>query len=545
MEDIYILINDCIHNLSSSFTFNLLLRLSAISKYSSCLIYQLKIHDHVNQPIYYTSTNQIKKFYNIDTVMISKYYTYNNLDKLTHIKNIRFYDLPLPHCVINNITKMTQLTSCNSVKLHSDKISYFHTNLSKLYIFHHHEKIYDIKDIISFTHLTNINARKLHGCNSVKQFQEFVNLKSLKIYTLNNLSKLSSLRSLESIKISCDTTDFFTIAHPTITSIQIYEGEDFEIQNCFKLMYLKLTNCENCIIDANISCLLTLILEQYNDLYDTLNINFDINECVNLEYLVYSCNVKKFTHLSSRLTKLNSLNLRYDVKVDVDDITANNLTYLCLYYCKGVFDFNKYGNLKQLRLDNVTNINIDKLIQLEYLDLYYSDYENENNITHFIDCVNHRKLTYLSVRNYRIINLTRSNKLNELMSYHIDIIDMIDIWNNDIRYLTNLTYLCLYTKYTSKPELHSTKIFDVSDYENLKYLECNFLLNDLSLLSNVNHLNISYYASYCDILSKLTKLTTLCLSSREEMDKIDIRNLKRLNYCSDRLFMLPEITMIE
>lgn len=78
MEDIYFFIFDCVHNLSSLFTFNPLISLSTTSKYNSSTIYELSIHDHDKFPIYYASINQLKKFHKINTLTISKYFSYEN-----------------------------------------------------------------------------------------------------------------------------------------------------------------------------------------------------------------------------------------------------------------------------------------------------------------------------------------------------------------------------------------------------------------------------------------------------------------------------------
>ena len=547
MEDIYILINDCISNLSCQFTFHNLSQLSTISKYNSCLIYQLKIHDHDKQPIYYTSTNQIKKFHNIDTLTISKYYSYKNLTELTQIKNIRFYNM---QCT-DNITKMFHLTSCDLINTEDKKpilVPYFHTHLSRLYVFHNSRKIYNIKDIISFTHLTNINAIKLRNCNDIEQFRGFINLRSLTIRVLKNLSKLSLFQSLHSLTIDCNIDtgyDLLIINHPTITNIKILHCERFEIQNCHELIHLILIDSKTGVFDSNISRLKTLILETNYDFYDEMNINFDINEYINLEYLEYNCTIKNFTYLSSNLIKLHSLNLGCGAKIDVDGTVANNLTFIYLHTCACEFDFNKYTNLKQLILTDTPNINIDKLVQLEYLNL--CNLNSQHKILS-INCINYQKLTYLSLTNYKIINLNRSNKLNKLMICLANNIDIMNIWNNDLKYLPKLTFLNLHATQIVESEWYSTKILDTSNLSNclnLKHLGCNFLLNDLSLLININRLNIYYHESYRNILCKLTKLTNLHILLSERIDKIDIRNLKRLNRASTHDFILPEITTIE
>ena len=550
MEDVYILINDCVFYLSSQFTFDILLQLSTTSKYNSKLIYELTIHDHDNQPIYHTSTNQIKKFHNIDTLTISKYYNFhletNNLTNLIHIKNIKFHD----EQHIPFITKLTQLTSCNFVRINSIPTSYFHTALTRLYVFNSSHKILNVQYVFALTHLTHIDARNNRGYVDVEQFLGFKNLKSLIIPFVKNLSKLSELISLQAISIHNDYIqhpDIVVISHPTVTNIEIYDCVDFKITNCHKLKYLKLTDWINCFLDDNILQLHTLILNARDGSHDyDMNINFDINRCISLEYLEYSsAMIQNLTYLEHHLTKLNSLYLGYNINIRVDDVVANNLTYLSVNNNTNILDLNKYRNLKQLSICYVQCSNLDKLVELEYLNC-----EDENNSfqRHYINCMNHRKLTYLCLQNQGIINLSNLSKLNRLILHNIDYIDLTNIWNNDIKYLFKLTFLYIHKSYETS--LNATKGFDISCLANplnLKCLGCNFLLNDLNLLDNVNYLNITYHKSYSNIISKLTKLNTLYISSNEKIDKMDVRSLKRLNnfYQHESNLIFPEITMIE
>ena len=550
MEDIYQLIPDCVFNLSSQFTFDILLQLSTTSKYNSKSIYELTIHDHDNQPIYHTSINQIKKFHNIDTLMISKYYNFhpsmktnNNLIELTHIKNINFHD----EQQIQYVTKLTHLTSCNFGGMNSISIPYFHTNLSKLYNFRS-DKIHNIKNIIGFTHLTYIDVLNNHDDIGVEQFLRFKNLKSLTIPVLSNLSNLSLLISLDTISIQNDYLyhhDVFVISHPTVTNIQIYDCTDFDIKNCYELMYLKLTDSGTRSLDINSSKLRTLIFGATNDDERDVNMDLDIDKCLNLEYFEHLITTKNLTYLSSRLTKLNSLSFGYGTNINGDDTVTHNLTSLALYYCPGVFDLNKYRNLKKLIMCNISHINIDKLIELEYLDCDCNKADIKRDC---INSMNHQKLTYLRLLNNGVINLNRSNKLNKLLLHYVDEVDIVNIWNNDLKYLCELTYLHITMKHENL--LCSEKIFDVSSLlncVNLKHLECNFLLKNLSLLNKVNHLNICYHKSHLNIINKLTKLTALYISSNEKIDKIDVRGLKRLSnfYEYKSNLILPEITMTE
>ena len=544
MEDIYQLISDCIFNLSNLFTFDTLLQISTSSRQYSNLIYELAIHDHDNQPIYYTSTNQIKKFHNIDTLTISKYYSYKNLTELTHIKNINFHD----EQQIQYVTKLTQLISCNFVRRNSMPIPYFHTNLSRLNVFCDN-KINNLNNVILFSHLTRIEIQSTCDGIDAEQFLGFRKLKSLTVPFLCHLQKLSSLTSLHTISIHNDYEqhyDMFAISHPTITNIQIRDYADFEIKNCYKLMYLKLTNWGSCFLGTNILQLQTLILNcKDDDNYDTY-IDFDINRCINLEYLEYS--IQNLIHLSSSLTKLNSLYLGYGVNISEDDVVANNLTYLNVNHYMNMFDLNKYRNLKKLVIGmcNASHINIDKLVELEHLDR--EDYiPSEYN---YINGINHQKLTYLRLISHGIINLSKSNKLNRLQLYNVDPVDVANMWNNDLKHLSKLTFLYMHMKKSYETSWNATKRFDITrlaNHLNLKCLGCNFLVNDLSLSNKVNYLNIAHYESYSNIISKLTKLTELYISSYENIDKIDVRSLKRLNnfFQRESNLILPEITMIE
>ena len=108
MEDIYFMISDCVHNLSNLFAFDPLLQISAISKRHLNLIYQLRT-DNI---IYYTSIDQLKRFRNINTLTIPRYYQYNfrninNLSNLNHINNIILYNFDRYHY----IALLTHLTS--------------------------------------------------------------------------------------------------------------------------------------------------------------------------------------------------------------------------------------------------------------------------------------------------------------------------------------------------------------------------------------------------------------------------------------------------
>lgn len=209
MEDLYILVDDCIQNISSLFTFYPLLSLSQITKSNARFIFELTIHDHDNQPLFYSSHEQIKRFKNMHILTIGKYYSYPHLSELTHINDIRFYDNQL----IDDLIHLTHLTSCRDGVL--KKHNYFHTNFRKSLDFEYNYKKYNFNDIASFQHITYLNALKLNDCRDVNQLTIFTNLKSLRVNYLQNLSNISLLKSLNSLLIEDDN---YPLNHDVVIS---------------------------------------------------------------------------------------------------------------------------------------------------------------------------------------------------------------------------------------------------------------------------------------------------------------------------------------
>ena len=537
MEDIYFPVSDCIHNLSKLFTFFPLLKLSSSSRYNSKFIYELHNHDSVDQPIYYTSTNQIKLFHNLHTLIIPQYYSYCNLSTLTHIYNVRCAN---PY-FFDNILCMTQLTSCVCVHSLRD-VNGFHTNLRNLYDYciddYDSKSIYNFNDIISFTHLTGIDTVRLNEFNDITQLFVFSNLKSLKTDVFKNISELSNLKYLNKLTFLFDNVnalESILISHSNLTRIIITNVKYCSLINCYNLKYLKLCDYETFKID-NTSKLQTLILDSgcENNLKD-----FDISSCVNLEYFQYDDDI-----LISDLTKLNSLSFKCVDHINVDQVTSNNLTFLNIY-CpekETIFDLINYTNLIKLSLSSALYRNIDMLVKLEYLSLTFAQTQNADQI----NCFHHLNLTYLQNMNVKVVNLFALTKLKSLTLSGLNNVSFF--WDHDIQYLSLLTCLNLSLRIDSVHGLYSNRTFDaryLSRCVDLKYFICGFFLNELNVSKNIKHLYIPYAETYYDTLLSLTKLTYLCLVSDKNFVPVDLRNLKRLNNVSDERMLYPEVQEIE
>ena len=521
MEDYYFLINDCIQNLSTLFTFNHLLRLSTMSKRHLILIYQLKNHDHDNRPIYYTSTDQIKKFYNIHTLTIPRYCFYRDQHKLTHINHIIFHNSRLIDEVITNLT---HLTSCTLIENRFINPIYFHTNLKKLYDFNNNHEKYNISDIISFTQLTYINTFRLNGSiqtdlliKDLAELSTFTNLRSLASGILENMTQLTQFPSLHKLWIEGDISEAFVlINNRNLTNVKISDVEYVQIESN-NLKYLELIDCEKCILNIS-SRLQTLIWWMPHDEYE---LHFDVNKCINLEHLEYNYNLISLDEITV-LNKLNSLHIDDSIDIEIDNNILTNLTYLSLTNCQNDYPFNlRYcTNLKILILWSMKYINLNNLIQLEHLALMGDSNVHESKS---IDLSYHLNLTYLRMENCRFINLHRLSKLNNLLLFDFDHIDGQNLWDHDLIYLTNLMYLSLNSKYVG------SKIYDCANLSNcksLKYFHCNNFLNGLNLCESLNHLNIPYCMIYYNSIRRLTKLTNLNYSFDKSAN--DFCELKRL-----------------
>ena len=528
MEEVYILIQDCVHDLSSQFTFNQLLQLSTASKHHSQSIYELKIHNHNNQSIYYSSTNQIKRFHNIHTLMIPKYYQYNNLNQLTNIHHITFCNMRL----IDTITKLTHLTSCNLID--DDVLSsrkFFHTNLRNLYdLSCNFEDMSYIEYLTSFSHVTYINMYNSRDNPDVEILLPFVHLKSLDAFPLNNMSKLSLLKSLSEISIHNyrRLNTHIGIDHSMLTKVEIITIDTIVFQNCSNLVHLELINFKTCKMEnIDLLCLRTLILSPSDDIIS----DFDLNRCFNLEYLHCTCEIKNISRLSSDLIKLNQLHLMHLADVNVDCVVANNLIDLSFFFdgrkSTDVFDFIHCSNLKKLSIKNISCINIDKLIQLEHLNLHDSSIE--------IDCGDYSNLTHLKLARNKFRNLSVLTKLNRLELF---------MWNNDISHLFELTYLNIFDCYKNKS-------FDgniLSNCTRLKYFHCNIPLNNLDLSFDsfpmIWNLQIPYHESY--VVTRLSKLTNLFFSDYNAESRVNLKGLNRLirHNRKTKKVILPEMRWI-
>lgn len=542
MEDTYILISDCVHNLSNLFTFHHLLQLSTTQKQNSSCIYELSIHDHDNQPIYYTSTYQINKFHNIHTLTISKYYSYVNLTKLTHINNVRFYDFHL----LEYITNLTNLTSCHCMQ-YTQGSFYFHTNLIKLYDFNRNFHEYNISDIMSHTQLTNLDVNQLHNQHLYKDLTSlltFTNLRSLTTDYLINMSEISQLKLLEKLTLetNVNNNDFcIVINHSFLTYFVAAEVEAGEIQtcllqNCHKLKYLELWDCKICAL-SSYSQLQTLLIYTY---YNDLKIEFDVKKCINLQYLKFNHNIVDMEDLKS-CVRLNSLFISYSEKINISDIVAEKITHLYIDSCPGKQRLNLeyFINLKILSLCSTLHTNINKLTQLEHLTLCASSDENDFGS---IDFVNHLYLTYLEMTNDKFINLHLLTKLYELNLSNYDARDSKKVWKEDILHLHKLTSLDLSFQEVT---LHGKYL---SRCVSLKHFSCNCNVISLDCISNnLNDLDIPYCESNMETINTLTKLTYLDFLRINNHVHGDLKNLIRLNcdISGQEHLMCPKIKIIE
>ena len=542
MEYVYILIQDCIHNLCSPFTFDLLLQLSITTKYNSNLIYELI----TDQPIYYTSTNQIKLFHNIHSLTIPRYYQYNNLTNLTHINNIKFYNTSLIHDII----KLTHLTSCTLMGINTHK--YFHTNLIKLFDSDDDREWCNISSIVSFTHLTYFDVYM-----NLNKLLSFVNLKSLKIHGTKNISNLSMFTALDTLIIrrSIFCSPEININHSNLTKIITSGLQECIFQNCVNLKYLEITCCKKLTVDK--TRLQTLIL--HSDKLDG-KLYFNFTECFNLRYLqldFYNVNVgcefSKLTHL----TKLTWLFMKNGYDCKINNVIANNLIYLrSNNSCS--FDFTNYTNLRTLITDNLEYTHINKLTKLEYLSLCDETFNTSNLYGQnalrkcFIDGENHLYLTYLEISNIRCCNLRLLTNLKTLIWKGMRSVELNNVWDNVIKHLSKLT--CLHLFWNEYACYHA-KIMDTSCISNLKLKEfhSNIKINNLNHLNELNSLDVKYLPQYKKTFLKLTKLTNIGKDMCYE--GLKCKNMHRLNYETDeehnclkkriRNIILPDMKMIK
>ena len=533
MEDLYFLISDCIHNLSNLFSIHSLLELSATNKYNSKLIYELKLHDHITQPIYYTSTNQIKLFRNINTLNIPRYISYNNLSQLTHINNVIFSNT----WIITQITKLTNLISLIEVDMYGDEIEfrpYFHTNLKNLYDYESNSYDFSIEHnhITKFTRLTSLDVYQFNTCTDVEQLLIFNNLKSLKTDVLENMSMLSRLKSLCDLSIHSEFyNESFSVTHSHITRIKIEVSKNFSILQCFNLKKLEVNHCG--IIHLSIfTDLRTLIISTLHSKFET-KFNFDINQCVNLEY--FECHGKILNTNFLHLHKLNQLALFHN-SIEIHPSTASNLTYLYIFGYLKIFDLSFCVNLKKLIIFSSQYININNVNKLESLEVY-------NNFHH--ECINgsnFANLTHLHGTNCSHCNLHVLTKLKMLTLINIDESELIKIWDHNIPYMSNLTYLSLYAFDSANEKTMNTHYLSNC---KLKYLACNFKLNDLNKLTMLNHLKTILNKKTPDTITKLTRLTNIDIFAKDHEFSLDLKNLTRLNLAYDENITLPELKIIE
>ena len=538
MEHVYILIQDCIHNMSSQFTFDSLLQLSITTKYNSNLIYELI----TDQPIYYTSTNQIKLFRNIHSLTIPRYYSYQNLSNLTHINDIKFYN----ELLIDDMIKLTHLTSCMLMGKETRKL--FHTNMIKLYDLDYNHELHSIKSMFSFTRLTYFNAEMSDVRMDLNELLSFVNLRFLKTDVTHNLSNLFMLTVLDTLIInkSMFFSDEININHFNLTKIITSNISECTFQNCGNLKYLQLSGCKTFTIDESRSRLQTLILnpnEQDAKLY------FTFNEYINLRYLECNFNyVYQYRdNTLSKLTKLNQLFMRNGNYHTLDEKISNNLIYLRLYNRHGLFDFKNYTNLRTLITNHLGYICVYKLTKLEYLSLcdktpnVFPSFEHEQDSQHknyerFIDCSNHLNLTYLEISKVGCHNLHLLTKLKTLIWHRMRAVEINNALHNRIKHLSALTCLHL--------------LWDECGYAGLKAMD-GICLSNLRLkefhsnlkLFNLNHLNelvsfdVIHFLQHNDIFSKLTKLTNIGENMRYE--PLECKYMHRLHYFNGRKNMQP------
>lgn len=528
MEDIYLVISDCVCNLSKLFTFHPLLELSLIHKLHAQFIYELTIHDHDKQPIYHTSVDQIKRFHNIDTLTIPRYYDFyfDNVSKLTHIYNIRFYKTSL----VSIVTNLTHLTSYRCFGS-----EYFHTNLKRL-LYIQDNGGYKMEN----NEFKDINHLRLHGLDDVEQLLLFTNLKSLHVEFLQDISKLSQLKSLHALQIDIFRSDV-VIHHPTLTRIEIWNSKHCTFQNCFNLKFIELIEYKSCSLDTY-SMLQTIILISYQRKID---IQFDINKCIDLKYLKFDGNQIKINNITSSLIKLNQLDITLGANINIDNIIANNLTFLMLNNYLDTFDFGNYINLKKLMLYDVKYINIDNIQGLEYLTIR-NKFENYGNV---INCDNHRYLTFLNLMNCSFSNLFQLTKLHDFTFSRFDYFELRNIWN-DMLYLSKLTSLTLFSK-NSYGYDHSCETFDgkyLSNCVNLKLLACNLSIGHLNMLTKIIDLSVLKIEIYGDIITQLTKLTRVEFLNEHDTELIfDLTNLNRLVIISGSIknIIFPETKMLK
>lgn len=545
MEDYYTLVSDCVHSLSSLFTFDLLLEISETSRQNSNFIYELQIHDHTEQPIYYANTSQIERFRKINTLTIPNHYFYKYLSKLTHINNIRCNHLKQ----LDDITKLTNLTSVRIIDEQPDE--FFHTYLKKLHDYNTRQN-YEFNEITSFTRLTYIRALTLNNCYDLEQFVIFSNLKCLEMDVRDDAFKLSMLKSLHKLSMLKSLLHLtigglfhrhfmgeysFVIEHPGITGLKILNGRHCIIQKCFNLKNLNVNACQ--ILDLKDANLETLILSAHT--YNLpMIIKFDICKHVNLTHLeCHGMNVIGIKYVPSELIKLKKLMLT-DGSIKIDPLISHNLTHLFLDNYFYEFDMQKYINLKKLEIKYTQYVNINKLEELVDLKLHDQYFSND-----IIDCNNFLNLTSLDLRSCVISNLFRLTKLNKLMLYNIFDNELDNIWRNDIPCLSKLIYLSLFR---AGYDTHPSKILDAKYLSNcrLKYFHCNFGLDDLSELYTLQDMEIIYSRFNHDNIRKLTRLTNISIQFSTAKLKANVKNLNRLRLnlsCAQNL-ILPKTKII-
>lgn len=441
----------------------------------------------------------------------------------------------------------------------------FHSDLKQLYDCDDCYQLYDFDSILSYTQLTRINTFSLYDLVDVNQLLTFSNIKWLKIHgRINNISNLCKLQYLKDIIIQdyVKSNNSIRIDHPTVTRIRIFDANHCVIENCYNLRYLKLINCETFIVNSSLLKFQTIILKIFNSKEN----NFDIDHCINLKCLKLE-NVQIPIYLSSNLANLNSLHIHDSNNINIDRIVANNLTSMLLYRACGVFDFLNYTNLKYLYLLATTQINIDSLVRLEYLDLFYPLTKNI-----FVDCNNHTNLTHLRIERCKFFNLRRLTKLqlHTLILEDFNIDEMKDAWNYELKYLSRLTCLNLFVDRGSNELILDSK--HLSNCILLKSLRFNFKLNDwtfistshkpvhstepgkareesrniLHILSKLQSLDIEDCLN-CDIISSLTKLTKLNIGKCVKDHILICEKLNRINnlHVSSENIIYPKMKVIE
>ena len=577
MEDIYVLLPDCVCNLSSLFTFYPLLLLSTTSKCNSKYIFELTIHS--DQPIYYSRSNQIKQFHRIHQLTIPKYCHYSNLSSLTHIKNIIFQDSRF----IDVVTNLTHLTTCHFLHRHNGINKYFHINLTKSYDFVRNRSMYKfdgsecvrplyrVSDIIKLTHLTHIDVFQLTDCNDINQLLAFTNLKSLNSTILKNIFNLSRLISLTRVNIDyLDNSkllklvdwkfenvklpkalhnDSLIIDHPNITNVRIANANNIIFQNCYNLKRLELQNFISCKNNIYTQLQTVILIAEYEN---RKACEFDINQCVNLKYFKQDCREYGPSSLESHLTKLDRLYIGYQVTLELNKMITSNLTYLHLNACTNTFDFIEYSNLKNLSLNSIKSTNLRKLKKLENLKVDCK-YCTDSGRKFSIYVQYHLNLTRLYMMDGYIPNLSMLTKLNTLTFINIKFKDLINFWNNHLLHLSNLSYL-----YLSKSSIYednlgkkgTNDIFDcrcLSNAINLKFLKGDIKLNYLNISDAICDLSIPYRESYNHHISKLTRLTNLNFTDGlNSYSKLNLAKLTRLYHYYERSDTVtePEIKIV-